>query len=94
MLKKIAVAIAGSVVALSVLAADPSGIVKSIDLTDGATVHVFRDGKMAMENEMGQITSMREGHQMNARNGEKIIMRGNETERLHMEFLSKYQFGG
>lgn len=92
MLKKIAVVIAGGAVALSAFAGDPSGIVKSITLSDGATVHVFRDGKMAMENALGQVTSMRDGHAMNARNGEKIIMRGNETERLHSELLSKYQY--
>ena len=94
MLKKIFVAVAGSVVALSAFAGDPSAIVKSIDLADGGTVHVFRDGKMAMESDLGKVVSMREGHTMSARNGEKIIMRGNEMERLHMEFLSKYQYGG
>ena len=92
MFKKISVVIAGGAVALSAFAGDPSGIVKSIDLSDGTTVHVFRDGKMAMESELGKVTSMAQGHVMSARNGEKITMNGNETERLHMELLSKYQF--
>jgi hypothetical protein len=92
MLKKIAVAIAGSMVVLSVFAGDPSSIVKSIDLNDGTTVHIFKDGKMAMENEFGNVISMREGHVMTTKNGQKIVMKGNEMERLHLEFLSKYQY--
>jgi hypothetical protein len=66
--------------------------VKSIDLNDGTTVHIFKDGKMAMENEFGKVISMREGHVMTAKNGQKIVMKGNEMERLHLELLSKYQY--
>lgn len=59
------------------------GVVKqSIPLQDGATVHIFADGKMAMEDKFGRAAFMADGHMMETRQGEKIIMRGNEVARL------------
>ncbi|AKU11063.1 Copper resistance protein K [Azoarcus sp. CIB] len=55
---------------------------KSYDLKDGSTLHVFRDGKMAMEDRFGRAFSMDQGHPMEALDGTKISMQGNEVWRL------------
>lgn len=55
---------------------------KMVDLKDGATVHVFKNGKMAMENKFGLVRSMKPGEVMEAKDGQKIAMEGNETARL------------
>ncbi|WP_136420417.1 periplasmic Cu(I)/Cu(II)-binding protein CopK [Herbaspirillum sp. ST 5-3] len=91
MLKKIAVVIAGGVVAVSAFAWDDGGIEKSIELKDGSTVHVFKDGKMGMENRYGYVTSMDDGHVMEAKDGQKIAMKGNETARLDAVLYRQYR---
>ncbi len=93
MLKKIALAVVGSVVALSAVAGDDSEIVKSVELQDGSTVHIFKDGKMGMENPYGYIIGMDEGHAMLTKSGEKIIMKGNETARLSLSLRPEYRGG-
>ena len=55
---------------------------KLIQLTDGSTVYVFADGKMAMENQYGRAVYMEPGHVMQTRDGKKIAMNGNEVARL------------
>jgi len=90
MLKKLALSIGLSVAALSAFANSTDPIVKSVELKDGTTVHVFKDGKMAMEGVYGAITSMPSGHVMEAKNGEKLVMNGNETARLSMSLRSQY----
>lgn len=69
-----------------------STVEKSVALQDGSTVHVFKDGKMAMEDRLGRVVSMNQGHVMRTRDGQTIVMAGNETARLHC-FL-KTQLGG
>ena len=82
MLTKIAVAAASVLIATSAFAADKANVAKSYELKDGSTVYVFKDGKMAMENKVGQVVSMKEGHAMETRDGQKITMKGNEVWRL------------
>lgn len=65
---------------------------KSYVLKDGSTVHVFRDGKMAMEDKFGRAFSMDQGHQMETRDGQKISMQGNEVWRL--DSLLNYNYRG
>lgn len=55
---------------------------KSYDLKDGSTLHVFKDGKMAMEDRFGRPFPMDLGHQMETVDGQKISMQGNEVWRL------------
>lgn len=90
MLKKFALAVGMSVVTLSAFAFSNDPIVKSVELKDGATVHVFRDGKMAMEGVYGRVESMADGHVMEAKNGDKIVMKGNETARLSSVLRTQY----
>jgi hypothetical protein len=58
------------------------GIEKSFALNDGSSVHIFKDGKMAMEDKFGHVVPMQEGIVMQTIGGERIRMVGNETARL------------
>lgn len=82
MFKKMLVVIAGTVVALSAFAVDASKVEKSIELKDGSTIYLFKDGKMAMESKLGKVVRMKEGHVMETKDGEKVIMVGDEVARL------------
>lgn len=82
MYKEVALAAFTTVVSLSSFAADMSDVVKSYALKDGSTVHVFKDGKMGMENPFGRAVSMKDGQVMETKDGSKITMKGNEVFRL------------
>lgn len=58
-----------------------------LSLRGGVTLHRFKDGKMAMEDQFGRAISMPEGHPMHTQDGQIIIMVGNEVERL--EYIHK-----
>ncbi len=93
MWNRIAIVIAGSVVAMSAYAWGDDEIAKSIDLKDGSTVHVFKDGKMGMENPKGLVVYMDEGTLMDSKDGRKIVMKGNETARLESVLRPQYRGG-
>ena len=82
MFKKMLLVVAGSTLALSALAVDASKVEKSVELKDGSTVYLFKDGKMGMENSLGRVTTMKEGHVMDTKDGQRVIMVGNEVMRL------------
>ena len=82
MFKKILIAAASSMVALSAFAVDSSKVEKSIELKDGSTVYLFKDGKMGMENKFGKTVRMKEGHVMETKDGKRVIMIGDEVARL------------
>lgn len=82
MIKQFAVAVAAMSIAFSALAADPKQVAKSYELKDGSTVYIFKDGKMAMEDKQGRVFSMKEGKVMETKDGQKIMMKGNELWRL------------
>ncbi|NMF89877.1 CopK family periplasmic copper-binding protein [Aromatoleum petrolei] len=81
MLKIATIALVSSF-ALSAFAANSSAPERSVELKDGTTVHVFRDGKMGMEDKFGRPFLMSNGHVMEARDGTKIQMKGNEVWRV------------
>lgn len=85
-MKKFLLAIAASTVAISGFALDYRDIEKSVQLKDGSTVHVFKDGKMAMENQYGRVVQMANAEVMETRDGQKITMQGNEVARLSLAF--------
>ena len=66
---------------------------KSIQLKDGSTLHIFADGKMAMESKFGRATSMEAGHVMDTKDGKNLNMNGNEAARLD-QLLNKDVSGG
>lgn len=82
MYKEIAFAAFTSVASLCTFAADMSDIAKSYELKDGSTLHVFKDGKMGMENRFGRAVSMKEGQVMETKDSTKITTKGNEVFRL------------
>lgn len=89
MIKKILmIAALGMTGATAAYAADATQVEKSIELKDGTTLYVFKDGKMSMENKYGRVISMEPGHIMETKDGKKIIMIGNEVWRLD-ELLHK-----
>lgn len=91
MLKITAVALA-STFALSAFAAGGTELQRSVELKDGSTVHIFQDGKMGMEDKFGRAFLMPQGHVMEARDGTRIEMKGNEVSRV--EALYQIYRGG
>ncbi len=86
MLKKSLVAIALSAVTVFAIAAESDArdaAQQVIDLQDGSTLYVFKDGKMAVENHVGHAISTRPGTTLTARDGKNITLIGNEVARLN-----------
>jgi len=84
MFRKLLVIAAMSAVAAPVFADDAARATAEqvVELKDGSTVYVFKDGKMAMEDRLGRATRMRPGEVMETRDGQKITMHGDEVARL------------
>ena len=82
MLKKLLMVVAMSAVTASAFAVDQAQVQKSIELKDGSTVYIFKDGKMGMEDKYGRPAFMESGHAMETKDGKKIIMIGNEVWRV------------
>lgn len=55
-----------------------------VELKDGATVYIFKDGKMAVEDKLGRVVSVKQGIVLETKDGQKINMHGNEMMRLEM----------
>ena len=56
---------------------------RTVAMQGGATLSVFKDGKMSMEDRLGRVVSMLPGQPMQTRDGQSITMVGNETARLY-----------
>ena len=69
-----------------------ANIAKQFDMKDGSTLVVFKDGKMSMKDKMGRTAAMKAGHVMETKDGQRIIMIGNEIARL--ESIMAVQRGG
>jgi hypothetical protein len=69
-------AVSGSAIAAA------TGTTATIELKDGATLHIYEDGKMAMENKVGRPVPIAEGVPMETKDGRTILMKGNELWRL------------
>ena len=82
MLKKMLAILALSSLGVSAYAVDASQVQKSIELKDGSTVYIFKDGKMAMEDKLGRAVRMKKDTVMETKDGQKIIMHGDEVMRL------------
>lgn len=53
-------------------------IIQQYELKDGSTLYVFKGGKMGMEDNKGRPHSMKNGRLMETKDGEKLMMYGNE----------------
>ncbi len=82
MLKKLLMVVAMSAVTATAFAVDASKVEKSIELKDGSTVYIFKDGKMAMEDKLGRAVRMKKDTVMETKDGQKIMMHGDEVMRL------------
>lgn len=85
MLKKLIVVAAMSGLAFSAFADDAARkqAEQTIELKDGSTIYLFKDGKMAMEDKLGNAVRMKNDVVMEAKDGRKIIMHGDEVMRLN-----------
>ena len=81
-MKNVLITVALSALAASAFAVDAGLVEKSIPLKDGTTVYLFKDGKMGMEDKLGRTVRMKQGHVMETKDGQKIIMIGDEVARL------------
>lgn len=93
MLKKFLAIVALSSLGISAYAVDASQVEKSIELKDGSTVHIFKNGKMAMEDKVGRAVRMKKDTVMETKDGQKIMMHGDEVMRLD-SILHKDHRGG
>ena len=93
MLKKLLMVVAMSAVTATAFAVDAAQVEKSIELKDGSTVYIFKDGKMGMEDKLGRAVRMKKDTVMEAKDGQKIIMHGDEVMRLD-SLLKKGHEGG
>lgn len=92
MIRELLMVVALSAVTASAFAVDRNQVQKSIELKDGITVHVFKDGKMGMEDKYGRPTYMESGHMMETKDGKKIIMNGNEIWRVEELLHSGHRY--
>jgi len=90
MLKKLVLAAASSMFALSALAVDANQVEKFVALKDGSTVYVFSDGKMGVEDKFGRASYVAPGRVLDAKDGSKIVMTGNEVARVHELLVKRY----
>ncbi|MDP2171480.1 MAG: periplasmic Cu(I)/Cu(II)-binding protein CopK [Rhodocyclaceae bacterium] len=84
MLKKLLMVVATSALASTAFAGDAARTEAKqvIDLKDGTTLYIFKDGKMAMEDKFGRTMRMKKDTVMETKAGQKIIMHGDEVARL------------
>lgn len=64
-----------------------------IELKDGATLYIFKDGKMAMEDRYGRATRMEVGTVMETKDGQRIKMESDEVARLQV-LIDQGHFSG
>lgn len=55
---------------------------KTIELKDGSTLYIFKDGKMSMADKFGRPKRMKQGMVMETKDGQKLMMHGDEVMRL------------
>lgn len=76
--------VAMSTVAVSAFADDAARAEakQTIKMKDGSSLFIFKDGKMGMENKLGRATPMKQDQVMETKDGQKIMMHGNEVMQL------------
>lgn len=96
MLKKLLMVVAMSAVAASAFASDTAraNAEKIIEMKDGSTLYLFKDGKMAMEDKVGRAKRMDKDVVMETKDGQKIIMHGDEVSRLDSLLKQDTRGGG
>lgn len=93
MLKKMLMVVAMSAVAASAFAGDAARAEakQMIEMKDGSTLYIFKDGKMSMENKFGRATRMKKDQVMETKDGKQIMMHGDEVMRLESLLTEGHQ---
>ncbi len=84
MFKKSMILVAVLAATGAAMAVDMQKVSKALPMQDGSTVYIFKVGKMVMEDKLGRTVGMKAGHVMETKDGQRIIMVGNELARLEM----------
>jgi hypothetical protein len=75
-----AIAVA-TILAAGAVAQAAQDYAREIPLKDGSTLVIFKDGKMSMRDARGRTHSMKDGMRMETKDGQVIMMKGNEVWR-------------
>ena len=96
MLQKLLMVVAMSAITATAFADDAARAQaeKVIELKDGSTVYLFKGGKMAMEDKSGRAKRMDQDVVMETKDGQKIIMHGDEVSRLDSLLKQDTRGGG
>ena len=96
MLKKMLMVALMSALSVTAFASDEARAAAKqvIELKDGSTVYIFKDGKMGMEDKVGRAVRMKPDTVMETKDGRKIIMHGDEVMRLDSLLHKNHQGGG
>lgn len=78
----VAIALAGIAPQAQASDALANAVQASIELRDGSTLHIFKDGKMAKEDAFGRAVYLKRGEVLTAKDGRQITAVGNEVARL------------
>lgn len=62
-----------------------------IDLKDGSTLYIFKDGKMAMEDRYGRATRTNVGIVVESSDGRKITTQSDEVARLNSLIIKGHE---
>ncbi|MEO8938273.1 MAG: CopK family periplasmic copper-binding protein [Burkholderiaceae bacterium] len=82
--KQFAALAIGTLLACSAMAqgVDPKDYDRKIDLKNGETVYIFKDGRMAYEDSYGRPVRVKKGEVLETRQGEKLTVRSDDEGRL------------
>lgn len=83
-MKKLLIALALGCISVAAVASDEARreAEKVIELKDGSTLYIFKDKAMAMEDKQGRAMRMKPGHVMETKDGQQVVMVGDEVARL------------
>ena len=78
----VAVALAGMAAQAQASDALANAVQASVELRDGSTLHIFKDGKMAQESRFGRAVYLNVGASVSTKDGRNIAITSNEVARL------------
>lgn len=93
MFKKLAIASVTATLAFSAHAVTATGVQETVELTDGATLYIFTDGKTGMADRYGRPTLIPEGRALETIDGRPIELNGNEVARVTAVVLQAFSPG-
>lgn len=73
---------AGAAVPALARDAIPQAAKEVVQLKDGSSLYVLKDGKMAKEDKLGRVVALKRGEILEATDGRKWTAIGNESARL------------